>query len=290
MAPVEERLCALIEEQKRAEEERSSRDTLRAIQRAFREAMLALPAEEYEWFDVSVRRRSAGNGGAEPPAAQAGSAEGVAIGESEAQESAQRQFFEYAGPLHSVRIAPATCTVAIEASRTLRAIARDASRRVIEEGVDFSWRLIEGAGRLDNAATQFVTFHAPPEPGLVRIGVSARQGDLAAEAEALVTVTDSLLPEAKERASSRHGLPAYTLEHAPDKLWRSRFEPEQNVIVVNSGHRDYIYASRAKTLKLRYLVRLYAKEMVRRNFPGLPAEQLLDRLIELSLYTEEHLR
>jgi hypothetical protein len=29
--------------------------------------------------------------------------------------------------------------------------------------------------------------------------------------------------------------------------------------------------------------------MVRKNFPGLPAEQLLDRLIELSLYTEEHL-
>jgi hypothetical protein len=30
--------------------------------------------------------------------------------------------------------------------------------------------------------------------------------------------------------------------------------------------------------------------MVRRNFPGLRGEELLDRLIELSLYTEEHLR
>jgi len=30
--------------------------------------------------------------------------------------------------------------------------------------------------------------------------------------------------------------------------------------------------------------------MVRKNFPGAPPEQLLDRLIELSLYTEEHLR
>jgi len=34
-------------------------------------------------------------------------------------------------------------------------------------------------------------------------------------------------------------------------------------------------------------VRLYAKEMVRRNFPGLRGEEFLDRLIELSLYTEE---
>jgi hypothetical protein len=37
-------------------------------------------------------------------------------------------------------------------------------------------------------------------------------------------------------------------------------------------------------------VRLYAKEMVQKNFPGLPSDQLLDRLIELSLYTEENLR
>ena len=35
---------------------------------------------------------------------------------------------------------------------------------------------------------------------------------------------------------------------------------------------------------------LYAKEMVQKNFPGLPSDQLLDRLIELSLYTEENLR
>jgi hypothetical protein len=37
-------------------------------------------------------------------------------------------------------------------------------------------------------------------------------------------------------------------------------------------------------------MRLYSKEMVQKNFPGLPADQLLERLIELSLYTEEHLR
>ena len=58
----------------------------------------------------------------------------------------------------------------------------------------------------------------------------------------------------------------------------------------NSGHRDFLYASRTRTLKLRYLVRLYAKEMVHKNFPGLPGDQLLERLIELCLYAEEHLR
>jgi len=37
-------------------------------------------------------------------------------------------------------------------------------------------------------------------------------------------------------------------------------------------------------------VRLYAKEMVLHNFPGLRGEELLDRLVELSLYCEESLR
>jgi hypothetical protein len=37
-------------------------------------------------------------------------------------------------------------------------------------------------------------------------------------------------------------------------------------------------------------VRLYAKEMVRKNFPGAPVDEMLERLIELSLYAEEHLR
>jgi len=55
-------------------------------------------------------------------------------------------------------------------------------------------------------------------------------------------------------------------------------------------HRDFVYAARIKARKLRYIARLYAKELVYKNFPGMPTEQLLERLIELSLYTEEHLK
>ena len=66
-------------------------------------------------------------------------------------------------------------------------------------------------------------------------------------------------------------------------------DAKRNVIVINNGHRDFVYASRNKSLKLRYLVRLYAKELVMRNFAGLPADQLLERMVELSLRTEEHL-
>jgi hypothetical protein len=44
------------------------------------------------------------------------------------------------------------------------------------------------------------------------------------------------------------------------------------VTALNSGHRDHVFASRIKALKLRYLVRPFAKEMVLRNFPGLRGE------------------
>ena len=75
----------------------------------------------------------------------------------------------------------------------------------------------------------------------------------------------------------------------PESLWRSRFDLNRHVIVINNGHRDFVYASRSKALKLRYLEWLYAKELVMHNFVGLPADQLLERMVELSLRTEEHL-
>jgi hypothetical protein len=62
------------------------------------------------------------------------------------------------------------------------------------------------------------------------------------------------------------GLPGYTFERAAGALWRSRFDAERNLIVVNSGHRDFVFATRSRTLQLRYLVRLHVKELVLKNF------------------------
>ena len=45
-----------------------------------------------------------------------------------------------------------------------------------------------------------------------------------------------------------------------------------------------------RALQLRYLVRLYVKELVLKNFAGMSAEQLLERMVELSLYAEEKLK
>jgi hypothetical protein len=86
------------------------------------------------------------------------------------------------------------------------------------------------------------------------------------------------------------GLPGYTFERAAGELWRSRFDAERNLIIVNNGHRDFVFARKNRALQLRYLVRLYVKELVLRNFAGIPPEQLLERMIELSLYAEEKLK
>ena len=41
---------------------------------------------------------------------------------------------------------------------------------------------------------------------------------------------------------------------------------------------------------IRYVCRLFAKELVVKNFSGLSPGELLERLIELSLYNEENLK
>jgi hypothetical protein len=292
LTPVAERLSGLIDEQRRAEEERASRDVLRTIRRAFQEALLALPAEEYDWFDIPARNES---GPLRPPAVAEGAIiaeEPDAAGGLEPETGApeQKQFFEYAGPLFSVRIAPASCVVPVTGSRTLRAVTRDRARRVVEENLSFRWEISQGQGSIENVDGEIVTFHAPAEAGLTRLQVTATQGDVVCTAEAMVTVTEQLIPETREAVSTKQGLPGYTFQRAPGELWRSRYDALQNVIVINSGHRDFVYCARSRALKLRYIARLFAKELVLKNFPGQSAEHLLERMIELSLYTEENLK
>lgn len=109
-------------------------------------------------------------------------------------------------------------------------------------------------------------------------------------ANALITVTDRLELGTAASQTISQGLPGYTFERAAGELWRSRFDRERNIILVNSGHRDFVFARRTRALQLRYLVRLYVKELVLQNFAGAPPSQLLERMIELSLYAEEKLK
>ena len=295
LKPVETELLRLIEEQQRAEEEQTSREVLRSVQRALKEALLALPAEEYDWFDL--HQPGAARPKVRTQAPTIPSEEEQIQGETQngpvdelKEEPPQKVFFEFPGPLFSVRISPASSVLPVGGTRNLRALARDRSNRVVERDVIFRWEIIEGDGELQNADGEIATFQAHGEPGLATVRLIAKQGEIECSAEALVTVTESLVAQNPLKDITKQGIPSYTFQKAPGELWRSRYQADQNVIVINNGHRDFVFASRSKPLKLRYICRLFAKELVAKNFAGLPPGELLERLIELSLYTEENLK
>ncbi len=290
MEPVAETLKELVEEQRRAEEDRTSRQMLRTIQKAFREALLSLPPEDYDWFDIHARgpdARPRANPGVNAMIMTARSPESEP---ERTAEKGQKAFFEYSGPLFGVRISPSSSVVSVGESRTLGAIARDRSRHRVEHDLKSVWTVVEGGGTLENVGDEIVKFSAPSEPGLTRLGVTVTQGTITCEAESLLTITDSLLPRTKGSSGHQQGLPGYTFKRAPGELWCSRYDAEQNVIVINNGHRDCMFASRNRALKLRYTARLFAKELVCKNFPGFSPGELLERMIELLLYTEENLK
>jgi hypothetical protein len=294
LEPIEAHVKGLIEEQQRAEEEQASQKSLRAIQRAFHEALLTLPREEYDWFDVQgLARRESRAGDPNGDATRVDSeVEAAVLGviERVPADAPQNQFFDYAGPLYSVVISPAACTTPLNEVRKFRALPRDRSRRRVHDDLQFNWEILEGGGLLQGVADQEVAYHAPAIPSLARLRVTVTQRETTCSAEAVVTITDSLEAAMSPAVVTRRGLPGYTLERAAGQLWRCRFDAERNTIVVNSGHRDFVFATRNRTLQLRYLMRLYVKELVLKNFAGLPADQLLERMIELSLYAEANLK
>ena len=289
LATVEENLRLVIEEQHRAEEERASVRILRSVQKALKEALMALPAEEYDWFDIHGYESLRPGRNRPSLTVEKGGDDTVVHNHLSEGDTRQQYFFEFAGPLFSVKISPQSCVLPVGTMRTLRAIARDRKRKLIEEKVVFQWEIVEGDGSLSATGSEIAEFTAAGEPGLVKIKVTATQGEVTCDGEGLITVTESLLPEQDKASATHQGLPGYTFKKAPGELWRSRYDEEQNVIVVNNGHRDYVFASKNKALKIRYISRLFAKELIIRNFKGIPSDGLLERMIELTLYMEENL-
>ena len=205
-------------------------------------------------------------------------------------EGIQKKFFEYAGPLFSALISPKSSVVSVDKRKKYRVVCRDRSRRLVFEDLEYEWEITQGGGQIQENNTDSVTFIAPSEPCLTSLRAIVRQGDMEWRDEALITVTDSLLDQSSKDAGLRKGLPGYTYRRAPGEIWRSRYDVDKNVIIINNGHRDFVYAGKQKRRKLRYICRLFCKELVRHNFPGMQVDELLERMIELTLYTEEHLK
>ena len=305
---VKDPLREAIVREKEADEEQASRNILKSVQKAFKEAFLTLPPEDYQWFDLHTGARKGGHedgsrgslgsqeaavGGDASEAQKLSGATGGGIEAAPGQgvPTAEKEFFNFPGPLFSAIISPASLVMKVNAERGFRCVARDKSRRSIEEGVEIHWKIVEGQGRLSAESGEIVTFTAPEEPGLCILEAVATQGNLVENARATITVSETLIErDMSPGEKGSKGLPGYTFLRAPGELWRSRYDEKNNLIVVNNGHRDYLYAAEKHARKLKYICRLFAKELVLANFPGFDSRELLERVIELSLYAEENLR
>jgi hypothetical protein len=318
-------LLGLLDEQRKAEEEEASRQILNRVTRAFREAFLHLPIEEYGWLAAKTREarrpNAADESGAGPgqegpspaPGETGASGEGYAnpetaggtaglaadsdtsfgeyIPEPLEDKDGQKDFFDYAGPLHKLMISPASSVIGVGERKKLKAVARDRSGRMVDTDVAFDWRVLEGGGGLEGIDSAYAEYIAPEEPCVATVELRATQGEELHAATALVTVTAQLIKRSGgSGGASRRGLPGYTYRKAPGELWRSKYDAEQSIIVINNAHADFIYASRQGMTKIRYIARLFAKELVLANFPEADKEELLERMVELTLYTEENLK
>ncbi len=298
---VGEQLKGIIAREKEAEEEQASRNILKSVQKAFKEAFLTLPPEDYDWFDLHTGKRGAGGGRREGGGGEVEPADGAgapvpARAERDAEvpgeaPDAEREFFSYPGPLFGAIIQPSSVVMKVNSERGFRCIPRDKSRRALDEGVEILWTIRDGEGRLSAESGEITSFVAPSEPGLTELEATVTQGETVVSARAIVTVSEELVERdlgAGEKPGK--GLPGYTYLRAPGELWRSRYDEKNNLVVVNNGHRDYLYAAQKHARKLKYICRLFAKELVLTNFPGFDSRELLERVIELSLYAEENLR
>ena len=88
---------------------------------------------------------------------------------------------------------------------------------------------------------------------------------------------------------SQRGLPSYRLEAEHGQPWRSRYDTRKNEIVINSAHRDFLASRGSPAKHRRYIGKLYAKEVVLSNFPHETPAQALERLVEITLRTEDSL-
>ncbi|MBI3865817.1 MAG: ATP-binding protein, partial [Planctomycetia bacterium] len=177
---IEPEILKEIANREQAESARASRDILRQVHKAFVSALRDLPANEYLFFDLPDSRP--GLGKPEGPADHR-QPDGARIdpngrqrqiaGSEESSEADQILLPLEAGPLAAVRITPRTARREPGAECRLSATARDAGGVALDAGVEFHWRVAEGAGTL-HAIEGAGCVVSSAETGPVVVAVEAR--------------------------------------------------------------------------------------------------------------------
>ena len=150
--------------------------------------------------------------------------------------------------------------------------------------VDFSWRIVDGNGSLTGANEAQCHVNST-QVGLVVVEVTAAQDDLCSDQVEVKFLEDT----GESDSDSGKGLPSYRLEPEHGKPWRSRYDAAGNEIIINSAHRDFLISKSSLAKHRRYVGKLYAKEVVLINFPHEAPAEVMERLIEITLRTEDAL-
>lgn len=279
-AAIEDDIREALASREQAEAERASRQLLKQVHKAFASALAELPAEEYLFFDI-------------PKAAPALQGRPGVAGELPAEgEGRLRKAGSAAprpllagdpGPLAAVRISPRTPRRQPNDSCLFSATARDAHDIPLAGGVAFAWRIVAGSAAIATDGSSCRV--ASSSVGIVTVGVTARQGEIEVTDQVELKFVEDPLAD----AAGGRGLPGYRLEAEHGQPWRSRYDTARNEIVINSAHRDFLASRSAAARHRRYIGKLYAKEVVLTNFPHESPAEVMERLIEVTLRTEDAL-
>jgi hypothetical protein len=120
--------------------------------------------------------------------------------------------------------------------------------------------------------------------GPVVVSVTANSGDDVAVDSVTVKFLDDIT---NSDSDSAKGLPSYRLEAEHGQPWRSRYDERKNEIIINSAHRDFLSSRATGAKHRRYVGKLYAKEVVLINFPHESPSEVMERLIQITLRTED---
>ncbi|MFM8633773.1 MAG: ATP-binding protein [Planctomycetia bacterium] len=284
VAPAIERdILEVLGSREQAEAERASRHLLKQVHKAFASALADLPAEEYLFFDIPKKsdelQPQPGSAGG-PLSLRGRDPDDPAPG---VEATPPARVVPEPGPLATIRISPRHARREPGRGCRLVAVARDEHGTEVVEGLTWAWRVVAGEATLQADGTSCEIMSQGV--GIVAVEAIARQWLI----EANDRVDVKFVEQAAGDGDGGRGLPSYRLEAEHGQPWRSRYDPRANEIIINSAHRDFLASRTSAARHRRYIGKLYAKEVVLSNFPHESPAEVMERLIELTLRTEDAL-
>ncbi len=134
-----------------------------------------------------------------------------------------------------------------------------------------------GSGRADGESSA-----ADPEEGSP---FEPTLGDLAPEPEPLIPPPGTGATGPSRRSAH---LPSLAVDPEPSEA-RSRFDPDEGIVLFNDRHPDYLVAKDSESGLLDYLAMLVAKEYVVYNNPLASAEELAEEMVRMLVRVHRHL-